>query len=141
MLERLLGIVRHSRLSHTETDVQRRTRSNYTPNCAQRFVRLHAYARLRDWLLPQIGQIDFGATLSDWNPQPIGAFLPQTLVKPLPKQGGRLGSTPNCCRRVFGPFESFLQIDEIGFVFGLSDSIRLGSVKDCQIGPARLAQN
>ena len=44
-------------------------------------------ARLPDWALLQSGQIGLRARLPDWSFRQIGAFLPQTLVKPLPNQG------------------------------------------------------
>ena len=101
----------------------------------QRAVRLHAWARLADWVLFQIGQIGVRTRLPDRRFRQIGVVFAQTLVRALPKQDARLSSMPDCRRWFSFPFEGFCQIGLIGFIFGPPDWIRLGSVPDCQILP------
>ena len=101
--------------------------------------RLHACGRLPDWVFPQIGQIGFSARLPDWGFRQIGAFFSPNPCQTFAQAGRQIGFNARLPSTCVFPFEGFLQIDQIGIVFGQPDWIRLSSVSDCQIGPARLA--
>ena len=117
-----------ARLTYTSDWVRRSARLIRVPDC-----QIGCCARLARLALAPDCQI--GALVR------LGLFLfrpPAERLGALLNQGARLSSTPDCQRHWFIRFSTVFQIDQIGLGFRLPGWIRLRSVPDCQIGPARL---